>query len=64
MKINTLWIVTYPSGVSELGDICFECDMRRLNLQFFGGLSHTEIHSVYTKKSEATKVAKELLKFQ
>lgn len=62
MKIQTLWIVTQPTSVSELGDICFSCDMRTLQLQFAGGLVASDIVGTFTTKKEAVQLAKELLK--
>ena len=62
MKIQTLWVVTEPTSVSELDDICFEADMQRLQLQFAGGLVASEIVATFTTKKEAVKLAKALLK--
>lgn len=61
MKIQTLWIVTQPTTVSELGDICFEADMNCLQLQFAGGLVAREIVGTFTTEKEAIKLAKSLL---
>jgi len=29
------WVVTKPTGRSELGDICFKANFKSLRLQFF-----------------------------
>lgn len=57
-KVNKFWVVTKPNKKSELIDILFNADMKRMGLQFKGGLSGKEIISIFTTKNEAEKVAK------
>ena len=60
--LNTpFWVVTKPSPVSELVDICFECTFARLQLQYLGGLRPADIHGIYTGEGEATRTAMWLL---
>lgn len=61
MKIKIFWVVTKPTPKSTLADICFESDVRRLSLQFAGGLNPEEIHALYTNGIEARTVARWLL---
>ena len=61
MKLKRIWIVTNPSLVSEIGDICFSADAHRMALQFIGGLDPKDIHGMYTTEKEATDIAKWLL---
>ena len=56
MKSETL--VTKPSKNSVLIDILFNADIKRMELQFKGGLSGKEIIGIFTTKNEAEKVAK------
>lgn len=57
-KVNKFWVVTKPSKNSELIDILFHADIKRMELQFKGGLSSKEIIGIFTTKNEAEKVAK------
>ena len=43
---------------STLIDILFSADMKRMELQFKGGFSGSEIIGTFTTKTEAEKVAK------
>lgn len=61
MKIEKLWIVTYPTPISELADIMFETDLDGLSLQFLGGLRAQDIAGMFTTQGEAEKEAKALL---
>lgn len=61
MKINTLFIVTFPSEESDLGDIMFEADMRMLANVFRGGLDSSDIAAVFTSEAEAESLAVALL---
>ena len=51
---ETFWVVTKPSPVSELADICFPCTFERLMLQARGGLNEDEIVGIYADEAEAT----------
>lgn len=57
-KVSKFWVVTKPSKKSELVDILFNADMKRMELQFKGGLTGNEIIGIFTTKNEAEKVAK------
>ena len=58
---ETFWVVTKPSPVSEVVDICFPCTIERLMLQVRGGLKEEEIVAVYADESEAQRAAARLL---
>ena len=58
---STFWVVTKPSRVSELGDICFACTFRQLMTQTRGGLHEQDIVGVYADEAEARRMAMELL---
>jgi hypothetical protein len=51
-------VVTKPSKKSIIDDCMFQADMKRMELQFKGGLNGSEIMGIFTTKSEAEKVAK------
>jgi hypothetical protein len=55
------WLVTKPSPVSVMGDICFQCTFAQILLQGRGGLHEDDIVGVYADESEAKKAASELL---
>ncbi len=57
-KSNKFWVVTKPNKNSQLIDILFNVDMKRMELQFKGGLSDKEIIGIFTTKNEAEKVTK------
>ena len=65
MKVHgmpeTFWVVTTPSPVSELADVCFPCTFERLLLQGRGGLHEDEIVGIYAEENEAKKAAMRLL---
>jgi len=56
-KVQNFWVVTKPTKHSKLIDILFSADMKRMALQFKGGLTGGEIIGIFTTKSEAEKVA-------
>ena len=58
---NTFWVVTKPSRVSELGDICFACTFKQLMNQSRGGLREQDIVGVYADEAEAKRMAIKLL---
>jgi len=60
-KIREMHIVTKPTPVSTIGDICIHTDIKGLYLQFMGGLKPEEIHGIYTGKQEARRIARWLL---
>ena len=49
-KVNKFWVVAKPNKNSQLIDILFNADMKRMELQFKGGLSGKEIISIYNQK--------------
>ena len=57
-KVSKFWVVTKPTKQSVLIDILFNADMKRMELQFKGGLSNKEIIGIFTTQNEAEKVAK------
>lgn len=56
-KVSKFWVVTKPNKNSELIDILFQADMKRMELQFKGGLVSKEIIGIFPTKNEAEKVA-------
>jgi hypothetical protein len=65
MKVHGMpekfWVVTKPSPVSELADVCFPCTFERLLLQARGGLNEDDIIAVHADEGEAKKAALRLL---
>ncbi len=57
-KVQNFWVVTKPTKHSTLIDILFSADMKRMELQFKGGLSGCEIIGTFTTKTEAEKLLK------
>jgi hypothetical protein len=55
------WIVTKPSPVSTLADICFACTFEQLMLDVRGGLKEDEIIGIFADEDEARLTARELL---
>jgi len=66
MKVHglpeTFWVVVSPSPVSDLGDVCFECDFRRFALQVRGGLDEKKIVAIFADDTEAKELAEKLLR--
>lgn len=65
MKIghgDKIWVVCDATANSVIEDICFETSIRGLELQFRGGLSMDSNPTIYTKKEEALREAKNRLK--
>ena len=58
---ETFWVVTRPSAVSELADICFPCSVAELMLRTLGGLHVDDIVGVFANETEAQETAKTLL---
>ncbi len=61
-RIDQFWLVTRPSQVSGMSDICFACDWPRLALQFAGGLRPEDILAAFTDAADATDFAADVLK--
>jgi hypothetical protein len=55
------WVVTTPTTVSTVGDICFSCTFEQFALQVRGGLHEENIVGMYADEEEATATAKRLL---
>ena len=55
------WVVTKPSPVSTLADICFGCTFEQLMLDVRGGLKEDEIIGIFADEDEARLAARELL---
>jgi len=56
MKFNVddkFWLVTEPSPVSELGDICFQTSLADLILQIKGGLELKGNPTIFTVEDDA-----------
>ena len=50
---DEFWIVTDPTPESQMGDIVFEASLRRLELQFKGGLTMDRTPTLFTDRKEA-----------
>ena len=48
MKLTKFFVVTYPNKDSEIGDICFPCDIESFALQVKGGLNPADVEGFYT----------------
>ena len=59
MKLETIWIVTKPTELSTLVDICFSTSVNDLHLYYAGGLDN--VIGFYTTEEEAVEVAEGLL---
>jgi len=51
---KTWWFVTKPTQMSELIDVCFECDIESIMLQTLGGLLPENLVGMYSNPEEAT----------
>ena len=51
-KVSKFWVVTKPTKQSVLIDILFNADMKRMELQFKGGLSNKEIIGIFRTKNK------------
>ena len=54
-------VVTVPTLYSNIGDICFRCDLRQFALRIKGGLDENSIVGVYVDDAPAQAEAKRLL---
>lgn len=64
MKFNVhdrFWMVTDPTPVSELGDICFQTSLEDLVLQIKGGLDLKENPTIFTAQDDARLEARKRL---
>jgi hypothetical protein len=56
MKLEAVWLVRDPSPISEIEDICWPQDVRRLGRYVFGagqGVWESERTTMYTDREEA-----------
>lgn len=60
-KVGSMWFVTKPTKLSELGDIVFEADIKKIMLQSRGGLDYEDIILITKNQKEAEKKGEELL---
>ena len=58
---ETFWLVLKPTKHSELGDICFRCDLKQFANQVRGGLDETSIVGVFADEDGAITEAMTLL---
>ncbi len=65
-NIGEFFVVTKPSGQSELADIFFKSDVVGMMRQSLGGLKHKDVVGIFPKKEEskAKKLASKLIKDQ
>lgn len=61
MQVDFIWIVTRPTALSTEADICFCTDAAGLRRQFLGGLNPEDIVAMFTRETEALKLARLLL---
>jgi hypothetical protein len=50
---DQFWLVTDPTRESEEGDCVFETSLRKLDLQFKGGLTMDRNPTIFTRENEA-----------
>ena len=61
MEIKDFWVVTTATKDSELVDVMFRTDIKKMALQFAGGLQTHEIIGLYTEEAEALIKAKDAM---
>lgn len=59
--MKKMWLVTWPTAISELADVLWECDWISLGNAFKGGLDGSEVCGLYHNEQQATNVAQSLL---
>ncbi len=59
--VNKFWIVTKPSPVSELTDICSPRTYQQFMLQVRGGLKEEDIVGIFAHEDEARSMAMKLV---
>lgn len=59
--VGLFWVVSIPSGVSELGDILFQTTVLGLSKCIEGGLRESQIAGLFTDEAQAAKRANDLL---
>jgi len=63
-EVKTFWVVTYPTGDSELIDVVFKATVLDMMVQRGGGLRLEEIAAIFKTKTKAQNLGKKLLKNQ
>lgn len=56
-EVGEFWVVTAPTGQSELIDILFKRTVPGIGLQFKGGLNAEDIIGVFTDEARAREFA-------
>jgi hypothetical protein len=56
-----MWLVTKPGPLSEMADVCWECNWIDLGNAFKGGLEGAEVVGLYYHEVPARNVAQSLL---
>jgi hypothetical protein len=59
--IKKFWVVTTPTKLSTLNDICFETTVKGMMIQSLGGLKSGEIRGIFKTRDVARIYAEELL---
>lgn len=57
-ELGSFWVVTRPTKMSTIVDICFEATTRKLMLQALGGLRPADVLGVYKSEDRARKAAR------
>ncbi len=60
-EVGKFWVVTAPTGESELLDILFERTVAEIGVQFKGGLNAADILGVFKDADRARQFASEQL---
>jgi hypothetical protein len=59
--MKSFWVVTRPTGQSELADVCFKSTPREIGLQFLGGLKPNDVVGFYESERTAKELARIIL---
>ena len=60
-RTTDFWVVTKPTELSMVVDICFETDLAGLQRQFAGGLDAKDILGIWLDRYAAERAAQRLL---
>ncbi len=61
-NIGKFWIVTKPTELSVIEDICFERDIKGMFNQVRGGLKEEDIKGLFRDENDAKRFATDILK--
>jgi hypothetical protein len=61
-QVGEFWVETHPTADSTLADCCFSTDISGLVVQVQGGLTQEEVAGFFTKRADAEKLARSLMK--